>query len=326
MQTPIVKTVKKLKLLAASVTLITASFAASADIHFLIPGGPGGGWDTTARSVGEAMMKSGIDNRASFQNMSGGGGGRAIAYLLEIGNKRGDMLMVNSTPIVIRALSGSIPNSHHDLAPVANLIADFGAFAVRHDSPLTTWQQVIEQLKQNPSSLRVAGGSARGSMDHLVAAQAIAAAGLDGRRLRYIPYDAGGEAKAGLLSGEVEILSTGLSEALELANAGQARILAITSEEPIAEYPELPTLKSLGYDMSFINWRGFFASPDTSAEKIAQYNEQFVKLLQTPEWEEVRKRNGWINMYLPAADFKAMLDEQETELKQVMLDLGFIRK
>lgn len=317
---------RKVKILAASALFITASSNAVADVHFLIPGGPGGGWDTTARSVGEAMMKSGLDNRASFQNMSGGGGGRAIAYLLEIGNKRGDMLMINSTPIVIRALSGSIPNSHHDLAPVANLIADFGAFAVRTDSTLTSWTQVIEQLKKNPSSLRIAGGSARGSMDHLVAAQAIAAAGLDGRRLRYIPYDAGGEAKAGLLSGEVEILSTGLSEALELANAGQARILAITSEEPIAEYPELATLKSLGYDMSFINWRGLFASPDTSAEKIAEYNEKFVKLLQTPEWEEVRKRNGWINMHLPAAEFQTMLNEQETALKQVMLDLGFIRK
>ena len=45
-------------------------------IHFLIPGGAGGGWDGTARGVGEALTKSDLIKRASYQNMSGGGGGR----------------------------------------------------------------------------------------------------------------------------------------------------------------------------------------------------------------------------------------------------------
>lgn len=318
----IIKLVKK-----SAMAALLAGFchSALADIHIIVPGGPGGGWDTTARSVGEALMKSGLESRTSFQNMSGGGGGRAIAYMIEIGNKKNDVLMVNSTPIVIRALSGAIPFSHRDLTPVANLIADYGAFVVRNDSKLTSWQQVIDQLKTNPSSLKFAGGSARGSMDHLVAAQAITAAGIPGRSLRYIPYDAGGQAKAGLLSGEVELLSTGLSEALELANGGQARILAMTAEQPVPDYPNIPTLKSLGYDMAFTNWRGFFAAPGTPAEQIASYNEVLQKMLKTPEWEEVRARNGWINMYQNADEFAAALAEQEKQLKQVMLDLGFIR-
>ena len=71
----------KSSLLAAS--LLVTSPLALADLHFLVPGGPGGGWDTTARGVGEAMVKAGIEDNASFQNMSGGGGGRAIAYLIE---------------------------------------------------------------------------------------------------------------------------------------------------------------------------------------------------------------------------------------------------
>ena len=44
-------------------------------IHFLIPGGAGGGWDATARGVGEALSKSDLVKRVSYQNMSGGGGG-----------------------------------------------------------------------------------------------------------------------------------------------------------------------------------------------------------------------------------------------------------
>ncbi len=314
----------KTTLLAAS--LVLSSPMALADIHFLVPAGPGGGWDTTARGVGEGLVKAGIDNNASFQNMSGGGGGRAIAYLIESGTKKGDILMVNSTPIVLRALTGKIPYSYRDLTPVASMIADFGAFVVRNDSPYKTWQDVIKALKEDPSSIKVAGGSARGSMDHLVAAQAAKAGGVDGRRIRYIPYDGGGKAKAGLLSGEVNLLSTGLSEALEVANGGQARVLAVTSPEALADYPKIPTLKSMGYDMEIVNWRGFFAAPNLPADKLAQYTEKLRKLQSTPEWETVRARNGWLNLFQEKDEFIQSLEKQEAQLKVVMQELGFIHK
>ena len=69
---------KSLKRSVLAASLLVASPLALANLHFLVPGGPGGGWDTTARGVGEAMVKAGIEDNASFQNMSGGGGGRAV--------------------------------------------------------------------------------------------------------------------------------------------------------------------------------------------------------------------------------------------------------
>ncbi|WP_283630054.1 tripartite tricarboxylate transporter substrate binding protein [Shewanella baltica] len=315
----------KMKSLVMSALLLGASGMASADIHFIIPGGPGGGWDTTARGVGEALVKSKIDGNASFENLSGGGGGRAIASMIKSKNKQGDILLVNSTPIVLRALSGQIPFSYRDLTPVAGIVADYGAFVVRNDSPLKNWDDVLAAFKADPQRFNIAGGSARGSMDHLVAAQAIAAAGLDGGRLRYVPYDAGGQAKAGLLSGEVDLLSTGFSEALEIAGSGQGRILAMTAPEIVADHPEVPTIKSLGYDMTFTNWRGFFAAPDTPKAKVDEYVAKFAALIKTPEWEQVRARNGWINLFEPQAEFIKSLEAQERQLKATMLQLGFIK-
>lgn len=315
----------KIKSLIAACTFLSLSGLAYADVHFIIPGGPGGGWDTTARGVGEALVKSKVDANASFENMSGGGGGRAIASLIESKNKQGDILMVNSTPIVLRALSGQIPYSYRDLTPVVGMIADYGAFVVRQDSPLKTWDDALAQFKLKPQTFKVAGGSARGSMDHLVAAQALAAAGLDGGKMRYIPYDAGGQAKAGLLSGEADMLSTGFSEAIEIANSGQGRILAMTADAPIADYPDVPTIKSLGYDMTFVNWRGFFAAPGISQDKVDAYVAKFAALQKTPEWEAVRARNGWMNLFQPQAEFVRSLEAQEQQLKSTMLELGFIR-
>ena len=93
-----------------------SAYAADIDaIHFLIPGGAGGGWDGTARGTGEALTKAGIVGSATFENMSGGGGGKAIGYLIENAASNHGTLMVNSTPIVIRSLTGRFPQSFRDL-------------------------------------------------------------------------------------------------------------------------------------------------------------------------------------------------------------------
>ena len=79
------------------------------DIHFLIPGGAGGGWDNTARGTGEALTKSGLITTASYQNISAGGGAKAIAHLIETSAQSDETLMVNSTPIIVKSLSKELP-------------------------------------------------------------------------------------------------------------------------------------------------------------------------------------------------------------------------
>ena len=111
---------KTVKVALAATTLALAGLspvhAAEVDkIHFLIPGGAGGGWDGTARGTGEALTKSGLVGAATYENMSGGGGGKAIVHIIE--TKDAGMLMVNSTPIVIRSLQKVFPQSFRDLTP-----------------------------------------------------------------------------------------------------------------------------------------------------------------------------------------------------------------
>ncbi|MEO0680819.1 MAG: tripartite tricarboxylate transporter substrate binding protein, partial [Pseudomonadota bacterium] len=107
---------------AAALAALLALPAAAQDIdklHFLIPGGAGGGWDGTARGTGEALTGAGIVGSATYENMSGGGGGKAIAHLIETADKQHGTLMVNSTPIVIRSLQGVFPQNFRDLTLVA---------------------------------------------------------------------------------------------------------------------------------------------------------------------------------------------------------------
>lgn len=293
-------------------------------IHFLIPGGAGGGWDGTARGTGEALTGAGLVGSASYENMSGGGGGKAIGYLIENAASNEGTLMVNSTPIVIRSLTGVFPYNFSDLTLVSGTIGDYAAIVVNADSELNSMADLLAAYDADPSSTAIGGGSVPGGMDHLVAAMVMEAAGKDALGVKYIPYDAGGKAMAALLSGEIAALSTGFSEAVALAEAGEVKILGVTSDERVAAMDSAMTMKEQGIDTQFVNWRGFFGAPGLSAEKTAMYQDAIAKMYDTPEWEAVRARNGWVNIHNPGDDFKAFLENQEQVIGDLMKKLGFL--
>ncbi|WPC72488.1 tripartite tricarboxylate transporter substrate binding protein [Vibrio porteresiae] len=319
---------KRLTLLLAT-TLLAVTFSISAQpvasVHFLIPGGAGGGWDLTARGTGDVLLKAGLAEKVSYQNLSGGGGGKAIAHLVETADRQEDTLMVNSTPIVLRSLAGVFPQSFRDLTPVAATISDFGALVVAANSPYHSWPEVVTAFKKNPRAIKVAGGSARGSMDHLVAAAAFKGHGQDPREVRYIAYDAGGKALASLLSGETQLLSTGFSEVVQLAASGQVRILAITSPTRVAVAPDIPTLNEFGNRFVFANWRGFFAAPGVDSAKVDEWVAMLKAMYATKEWQQVRDRNGWIDSFKAKGEFEQFLYAQEDEMRALMKELGFLQ-
>ena len=293
-------------------------------IHFLIPGGAGGGGDGTARGTGEALTEAGLVGSASYENMSGGGGGKAIGYLIENADSNHGTLMVNSTPIVIRSLTGVFPHNFRDLTLVSGTIGDYAAIVVGKDSPINSMADLIAAYDADPSATAIGGGSVPGGMDHLVAAMVMEAAGKDALGVKYIPYDAGGKAMAALLSGEIAALSTGFSEAVELANAGEVKIIGVTAAERVDAYPDAPTMKEQGIDAEFVNWRGFFAAPGLPADKLAAYQAALSKMYDTPEWEAVRARNGWVNIHNSGDDFRSFLEAQETVIGDLMKQLGFL--
>lgn len=310
----------------ASLSFVAPSFAEPVvdKLHFVIPGGAGGGWDGTARGTGEALTKSGLVGTASYENMSGGGGGKAIGYMIENAESLHDTLMVNSTPIVIRSLTGVFPHNFRDLTLVAGTIGDYAAIVVPANSKLNSMDDLLKAYKADPGDTAIGGGSVPGGMDHLVAAMVMKAAGEDPTAVKYIPYDAGGKAMAALLSGEIKALSTGFSEAVALAEQGEVKILGVTSDDRVGAYDAAMTMKEQGIDTTFVNWRGFFAAPGLPGDKLAMYQDAIAKMYDTPEWEDVRARNGWVNIHNPGDDFKSFLENQEEVIGNLMKELGFL--
>ena len=327
------KNIKRLFSVLCSAILLfsattTSSFAID-KLHFVIGGGAGGGWDGTARGTGEALTKAGFLKSASFENMSGGGGGKALAFM--INTKPANTILVQSTPLVLRSITrhkgyvtdgGSGVLSYKNVVPIAGVIGDYGAIAVAKDSPFKNFKDVVDAYNKDPKSVKMAGGSVRGSMDHLIGALAFQVAGANPNNVIYVPYDAGGKALAGLLSGETQMISTGLGELMGARD--QVRIIGITAPERVADAPDAPTLKEQGYDVQFVNWRGFFGPPGMSSSMKNEIAKMLGDVQKTPEWEAVRKRNAWVNIYNPGDKFVSFLENQTVEMTVLMKKLGVI--
>ena len=319
-----------ISVLFSAILLFSATNSFAIDkLHFVIGGGAGGGWDGTARGTGEALTKAGFLKSASFENMSGGGGGKALAFM--INTKPANTILVQSTPLVLRSITrhkgyvtdgGSGVLSYKNVVPIAGVIGDYGAIAVAKDSPFKNFKDVVDAYNKDPKSVKMAGGSVRGSMDHLIGALAFQVAGANPNNVIYVPYDAGGKALAGLLSGETQMISTGLGELMGARD--QVRIIGITAPARVADAPDAPTLKEQGYDVQFVNWRGFFGPPGMSSSMKNEIAKMLGDVQKTPEWEAVRKRNAWVNIYNPGDKFVSFLEQQTVEMTALMKKLGVI--
>jgi putative tricarboxylic transport membrane protein len=160
-------------------------------LHLVIPAGPGGGLDATARALGNTLTDSQLLQGVSYENRTGGGGGKAMAYFVNSGASLDDTLLVNSAPLIVRSLQGLFPHSYRDLTPIGGLIADPGVIAVRANSPLSSWGDVVAALGDSRKRLFVGGGSVKGSLDHITLSLLAQADGIDPRKIRYLAYDGG---------------------------------------------------------------------------------------------------------------------------------------
>jgi len=111
---------------------------------------------------------------------------------------------------------------------------------------------------------------------------------------------------------------------LALATAGEVRILVMTGDQRSDAAPSVQTLKEQGYDAAFVNWRGFFGAPSLSDADADEYAQTLAQMYDTAEWEKVRARNGWTEIFKPRAEFVTFLEQQEEVIGNLMRELGFL--
>ena len=172
----------------------------------IAPANPGGGWDFTCRSIGQLLYDLKIvPTPVKVVNMPGGGGGVAYAHVITQRDKDENLLVAASTATTSRLAGKQFKDfTADDVRWVAALGADFGAIAVKADSPYKTLDDLVKAWREKPEALAIGGGSAVGGQDHLKVLVLANGTGVDIKKLKYVHFAGGGEALTSLLGGFIQ--------------------------------------------------------------------------------------------------------------------------
>jgi Uncharacterized protein conserved in bacteria len=295
----------------------------------IAPANPGGGWDFTCRQVGKSLQDQGLlDKTMQVVNLAGGGGGVAFA---EVVNKRGDdndLIVAASSATATRLAQGAYPgNTMDQVRWLASIGADYGVIAVAADSEVNTLPELLEMVKNDPTSVSVAGGSAVGGWDHLKVLIAANAYGIDDvRSVKYIAFDGGGEAVTQLLAGSVQAFTGDISEAKGFVDSGDIKVIAVLSPERLeGEFAEFPTAKEQGVDAIGANWRGFYAPGDMSDAAYDAWVSKIADLYASDEWKEIMAANGLAPLNLQGAEFQEFVANSVQQIQDISREIGIIK-
>jgi putative tricarboxylic transport membrane protein len=289
-------------------------------LRVLVPNSAGSGYDTTAREWAQVMEDEGIAEGVEVFNLEGAGGTVGLQRLVnEEGNA--EMLMQMGLGVVGAQYSNQSEATLDQTTPVAKLIEEAEAIVVPGDSEFQTLDDLVQAWSKNTGDLPVGGASNPGGPDHLTPMLLAEQVGVTPSEVNYVAYDGGGELLAGILGGDVQFAATGVGEVTEAAAAGDVRILAVTSEEPV-EGVDAPTLQDEGVDLTFTNWRGVVAAPGISDEERQRFVDAFTEMHDSEAWQAVLEEQGWTDAFVTGDDFTEYLQSESERVEGVLTELG----
>jgi putative tricarboxylic transport membrane protein len=289
-------------------------------LRVMVPNSPGSGYDTTARAWAQVMDDEKIAENAEVFNLEGAGGTVGLQRLVnEKGNA--DMLMQMGLGVVGAQYSNQSEATLDQTTPIAKLIEEAEAIVVPGNSPYKTLDDLVQAWKKDPGGTPVGGASNPGGPDHLTPMLLAQEVGVTPTDVNYVAYDGGGELLAGILGDDVKFAATGIGEVAESAAAGDVRILAVTTDEPV-EGVDAPTLQDEGVDLTFTNWRGIVAAPDISDEDRQRFVDAVTKMHDSDAWQQVLEDQGWTDSFVTGDEFTDFLGTESDRVESVLGELG----
>ncbi|MER7371590.1 tripartite tricarboxylate transporter substrate binding protein [Streptomyces lanatus] len=290
-------------------------------LRLMVPNTPGSGYDLTARTVTQVMEDTKVASGVQVFNLPGASGTVGLQRLVnEKGN--GKMAMQMGLGVVGASYTSKSKATLTDTTPLAKLIEEAGAIVVPKDSPYKSMDDLVTAWKANPKKIAVGGGSTAGGPDHLLPMQLAKAVGIKPKDVNYVSYDGGGELLPAILGNKIAFGASGFSEFLDQIEAGQVRVLAVTSEKPIDALKDAPTLKDSGIDLVFTNWRGIVAPPGITDEQKKTWIDSLTTMHDSKEWQAQLKKNGWVDAFATGDEFGTFLTEQDKAVADLLAELG----
>lgn len=298
-----------------------AAWQPSKPVEFIIMAGQGGGADVYARYISGMIDKHKLAPVPFVPlNKVGGAGAVAMEYVKA---KEGDAhtIMITLSSFVMTPIMQKLPFNYKDFTPISLVALDNFFLWVHKDSPITSVKEFVAEAQKR--SMTVAGTGSK-QEDELIFTFFEQKAGL--KPFKYVPFKGGGTVAANLVGKQVEATVNNPSEGLP-HHPAKLRILATFAAQRHDDprFKDLPTMKELGYDISYQMMRGIFGPPKMPAEARAYYADLMKKVFDLKEFQAFLEKNVLDPKYLRGDEFGRWVAGYHDVHDQVMRKAGWAK-
>ncbi len=272
-------------------------------VNLIVTFAPGGTLDASTRILAAKAEKF-LGQPLIVSNVGGGAGSVALGQVAKKRPDGYDIASCTSTGLIRIPQLRAVPYSPDDFIPVMHFAAVQSGVVVKSDSPYKSFKDLVEYAKKNPGKVNYAtsgvGSPMHISMEYVADKEKI--------QWTHVPYSGGAPGLAAVLGGHVTAMSDS-TEWLPHVQEGSLRLLVTHGERRMKIFPNVPTLRDLGYD--FINETVFMiaAPKGTPAPVIKKLDESFHKAMDDPEFIKTIASIEFDVAYRNSEDLKKYLDD-----------------
>ena len=305
-------------LVTATATTFAADYPDRA-IKLVVPWAAGGDTDLIFRPLAPLLQKY-LGQPIVIANVGGASG--TVGEREASGAAPDGYTLFGAHDFIHSVYFGGMIDIKYDAAfePVCMVSSTPSVITVGAKTPWKTFKELVEDAKKRPDQIVV--GASLGSTSQYSIAIAANAAGVT---FKYVPYDGTAKRMNALLGGHIDVGDSNLTQKGKV-DAGLLRFLANMSEKRTTGLEDVPTLKELGYNVTYSVNRGIMVPKGTPAAVIAKLNDACAKATKEPEFAKAMLLQGTEVYYLDPKGYADYLKKTDVQTKDISKALGLLKR
>jgi tripartite-type tricarboxylate transporter receptor subunit TctC len=291
----------------------------SKPVRIIVPFPAGGTTDIVARLVGQRMSET--MGQAIVVENRGGAGGTIGATEVAKAAPDGYTLLMHNVTFPLASVAAAFGNR-----ATYNVDTDFAGISIAVYVPLVITahpsvpgkdlSEVVNYLKKEKSVRYTYGSTGPGSFMHVMGEALSSAAGIE---MTHVPFKGAAPLKQELIAGRLNLGGDQLSSSLADIKAGRIKALATNASRRIADLPDVPTVRELGYPaMEADGWNGLFAPAKTPREVIERLQKETAAAVRHPETAKRLREIGAEPVGSTPAEQDAILKRQVEQFRPII--------
>ena len=292
-------------------------------VNMVVPFPPGGFADLIARPLSAALEKQ-FKQPFTVVNRPGAAGTVGTQFVT---TQRPDgytvllALQSISTLPEVDTLFGRTPTFRRDqFRGIGRFTSDPNIVFVRTEAPWKTFTELVEDAKKRPNQIVYSSSGLYGAT-HIPSEMLLR---VTGTQMKHLPTTGGAPAITAVLGGHADFFFTVDALGAPHVKSGKFRALAVSSAKRLASYPDMPTLKELGYDLEFYSWSGLFVPKQTPDAVVAALAKTVGEVARGDEFKAAMKRINAELDYIDGAAFDDWWERESTMLAAEVKRIGKI--